>query len=151
MKTIAFCSILLLTSCASSTGVVDKRAFNCDSGQDIEVRAGLDDPLHSETAVLGQVTFLVEIANNADHELTVDTISIDPVTRVDMELKGVSTRFNQAIPSADDHVFRLAASDFGKILIGDERTLPRNFQFRVTVRLTNGDTYRCPFDVGRPQ
>ena len=151
MKTIALFTILLLASCASSTGVIDKRAFNCGPGQDIEVRAGLEDPLSGEGAQLGQIVFLVEVANNSDADLTVDNISIDPVTRSGVELQGVSKTFKQDIASAAEEIFRLPASDFGKVLIGDQSTLPRRMEFRVTVRLTNGDTYRCPFYVGPPR
>ena len=73
MKTIASITILLLLSaCASSTSVIDERQFRCGPGQDIEIRAGLDNGSMAAD-VGGMITYLVEVANNSHNDVVVAT------------------------------------------------------------------------------
>jgi len=154
MKTIALASILLLfAACASPTALIQE-TFNCDSGEDLEIRAGLADPRSSEQ--IGQHMFLVEVANNSSEDLTVKSVLIDPDEsarrlRRDVSLERAYREFNETIPEGTEHVFELPATAFGTLLqpgFQDDRQ-PGPLQFVVTVSLTNGDVYRCPFAVGR--
>jgi hypothetical protein len=151
MKTPVLLALVVLAACASPTAVIDQRSFNCGPGQDLEIRAGLEDPLRGEAAALGQLTFLVEVANNGSTDVTVKSINVEPRMRGDVEMRGVTRDFDQTIAEAEEHVFRLPATDFGTVIRGDATTLPRAFEFLVVVRLTNGDVYRCPFSAGQPR
>jgi hypothetical protein len=151
LKTLLLLAVALLAACASPTAVIDQRSFNCGPGQDLEIRAGLEDPLRGEAAALGQLTFLVEVANNGGADVTVKSITVEPRMRGDVEMRGVTRDFDQTVAEAEEQVFRLPATDFGTVIRGDATTLPRAFEFLVVVRLTNGDVYRCPFSAGQPR
>lgn len=145
MKSIAsFTILLLLAACASPTAVIDKRGFQCGPGQDIEVRAGLDDgSINHEVG--GQLKYLVEIANNSHNDVVVTSVRIDPSEQVE-GIDSAYKVFDQLIPEGEDHVFEIPASaawtpprDFSRQVAG------RRVEFRVTVALSNGDSYHCLF------
>jgi hypothetical protein len=153
MKTIALSSILLLlAACASPTAVIEN-TFDCRPGQDLEIRAGLSDPLRSGEQV-GQYMFLVEVANNSDNDLTVQTVRVQPredqgrVRRRGMALQSAAKEFNQTIPEGTEHVFELPATAFGVMRELQDQISREPIEFVVTVDLTNGDSYRCPFAAG---
>jgi hypothetical protein len=137
--------LLLFAACASPTAVIDKRSFRCGPGQDIEIRAGIIDPAATREAA-GPVMYLVEIANNSHHDVTVKSVRLAPRGERVAGAQTVYREFNQLIPEGQDHLFELPASDawvrssdFGSTLAG------RRLEFSATVSLTNGDSYHCDF------
>lgn len=152
MKTLAFSALLLAAACASPTAVI-RNNFDCSPGQDLEIRAGMGDPRRSGEQI-GQYMFLVEVANNSSQELTVKRITVeaDPSARRsgrELAIERAQKTFNETIPEGTEHVFELPATSFGSG-VGrtlEEQTMPGAIEFVVTVELTNGDLYRCPFSV----
>lgn len=151
MKTLALLfAALLACACASPTAVMDKRTMLCDSGQDIGILAGLEDAPQTtaEMAATGP-TFLVEVSNNSHGEVTVKSIRIEPSDQREIRMDNITKMFNETIAENDEHLFRLPVNapwNYGSI----DRQIALSGQhltFFVTVSLTNGDTYRCPFEV----
>jgi len=144
MKTTAALVLLLSVACASSTGVIDKRMFKCEPGQDIGIAAGFDDGSRSEE--FGQREFLVQVANNSHNEVTVTSVRVEPSNRNRIPLDGAFQSEDVTIAEGEDHVFHLPT----RVSLTHERTrdLPldgRVVEFYVTVVLSNGDQYQCPF------
>ena len=152
MKTIALFSILLLSACAA-TSDLETTTRQCGPGEDLEIRAGLA-PL--EESPNGQLEFLIEVANNSDHDVTVESIIVNP-TRVPARREGqlgierASKAYNQLIEHGDDHVFRLAASSFrgGPGSLSEQFEGLSGLEFSVAVKLMSGETYRCAFAAGQ--
>ena len=71
MKRVSALLLLLLAACASPTAVMDKRAIRCGPGQDIEVRAGIDDGTIINREDHGEMKYLVEVSNNSHADVTV--------------------------------------------------------------------------------
>lgn len=139
-------AVLLAAACASPTAVVDKRVFRCGPGQDIDVRAGLDDgSINREIA--GQLQYLVEVANNSHHDVTVSAIRVTPRFKWNEPVEGIESAvmsFDQLIPENDEHVFELPANASGPRSF--ERQIERQeIEFAVIVSLSNGDSYHCSF------
>ena len=153
MKTIALFSILLLAAACASSSDLETSTRQCGPGEDLEIRAGLA-PLEEMRG--GQLEFLIEVANNSDHDVTVDTIIVNP-TRVprrrdgQLGLERASKAYNQVIEHGDDHVFRLPATTLRNSLGSIEEMFEdySGAEFSVAVKLTNGETYRCAFAVGQ--
>jgi len=146
MKNIASLTLLLfLAACASPTAVIDKRTFQCGPGQDIEVRAGLDDgSINHEVG--GELKYLVEVANNSHNDVVVSSVRISPSGGKIAGVDNAYKVFDQLIPEGEDHVFEIPTSgvwnprsDFAQQMVG------RRVEFRVMVALSNGDVYHCPF------
>lgn len=153
MKTIALLSILLLSACASSMDDLENSTRQCGPGEDLEIRAGLA-PL--EESVGGQLEFLVEVANNSSHDVTVESIVVNPTNMPrrregQMAIERAAKAYSQLIEHGDDHVFRLPATS----LRGAPGSLFEQFEglsgleFSVAVKLLSGETYRCGFAVGQ--
>lgn len=137
--------LLLLTACASSTDIIDERVLPCGSGQDIEVRAGFDDGmLHGEVG--GQMKYLVEVANNSHHDVTVKSIRIDPQSERVPGIERAYRQYDQLIAEGEDHVFELPSSEVLNWRSDlDRRTALQRLEFVVVVSLSDGDSYRCRF------
>lgn len=154
MKTLALISMLLLLgACASPTAIVEGN-FDCSPGQDLEIRAGLSDPSRMGEQT-GQYLFLVEVANNSSGDLTVKSIRVDPRDRSraagDIPLQSAGKSYDETIAEGSEHVFELPATGFGSWSRSAGSQVSRvPLEFVVTVNLTNGDSYRCPFGVERP-
>jgi hypothetical protein len=141
MKTIVLVSLLCLAACKSATAVIDKHDYICEPGQDLGIAAGFDPGTRmGETA---ERLFLVEVSNNSRNEVTVTSVRVDPGQRY----RGLTTAYEKTdvtIPEGEDHTFSLKASPFSlpsPSTLGPSGTI----DFMVTVKLSNGDTYRCPF------
>lgn len=155
MKFIALFAIAFLVSCASSsTDIIDSRSLQCGPGQDIDIMAGMDKS-SVENRMDDRVQLLVNVSNNSHQELTVMSIRAEQVrtdeTRV---LIDAGTRqFNQVLPEGKEHTFELPL--FARLRELTERdrlrereNRDRGIEMVVTVQLSNGDSYRCAFDVG---
>ena len=151
MKRVSALLLLLLAACASPTAVMDKRAIRCGPGQDIEVRAGIDDGTIINREDHGEMKYLVEVSNNSHADVTVKEIRIDPMRDKRDEVPEVysaSKVFNQDILEGEEHLFEIpigswsATSHFDRKLEGGSR-----LEFWVRVMLTNGDAYHCSFEA----
>ncbi len=149
MKLTALFAILLLAACGSSSmDMVDAQAFNCDQGQDIEVRAGLDRRI-GEAAFGEQFEMLVEIANNSHEDVTVTSVRVEQTSSESAAYRFDNSyrKFDQLIEEGKDHTFHLPMT--GRALRTlDSVTSSRPLELLVHVLLANGDSYRCSFDVG---
>lgn len=147
MKTIVSIALLalLLAACASPTAVIDKRMMRCGPGQDIEVRAGLaDGSINQEDE--GQLKYLVEIANNSHNDVVVHAVRIEPTNDKGLGIDSAFKVFDQEIAEGEDHLFEVPASAVWTPRTGFEREGEgRRVEFRVTIDLSNGDSYHCPF------
>lgn len=150
-KTIAALTLLLF-ACSSATDVIDQRSMECGPGQDLEIRAGLAPP--EVAGSVGQLMFLVEVANNSHADVTVDHILIAPLQGQrerpgQVALERVHRSVKQLIAEGTEHVFELPASRFRLPSSPTELEFEGlgGYEFSVQVVLTNGDAYRCPFAV----
>lgn len=135
---------LLFTACASSNDY--ERTLPCGPGQDIEVLAGIIDPAAARESA-ERVMYIVEVANNSDHDLVVSSIRVEPRTKIE-GLTGAYRQFNQPIEHGQDHRFEIVATDvwvqppdFEARRVGDRRV-----EFSAFVTLSNGDAYHCSFE-----
>ena len=146
MKKASVLAFLLLAACASPTAVIDKRSFRCGPGQDIEVRAGIDDGSITHE-IGGQLEYLVEVANNSHRDVTVSNIRIEPKPRAGQKIEGIDSAaksFDQLIPENDEHVFELPANASGPRAF-ESQVDRQEIEFVVLVSLANGDSYHCSF------
>jgi hypothetical protein len=157
MKTIALLPLVaVLFACTSSSGVAANRVFDCDSGQPLEVRAGLENARASAVVDINDdLVYLVEVANNSHEDVVVETIRIDTASAggETASLDPVSRSVKQAIPSGKDHLFRFPTRFRVTPMAGDRlpdaRRLVMPREMNVTIVLENGDAYRCSFGLGR--
>lgn len=155
MKTIAlFCSIsfLLLLGCTSSAGIPDA-VRQCGPGEDLEILAGLADP--QETRAQGRIVFVVEVANNSDHDVTVESVAVNPRRDESRPARHtpppVAKTFHQLIEDGDDHRFELPSTSFTNFSDPFEEIYEgaSALEFLVSVRLRGGETYHCSFAAGQ--
>ena len=155
MKFIALFAIAFLASCASSsTDIIDSRSLPCGPGQDIDVMAGLDKS-SVENRMDDRVQLLVNVSNNSHQELTVTSIRAEQ-SRTDQTrvLIDAGTRqFNHVLPEGKEHTFELPLlarlrelNEWDRLRERENRD--RGIELAVTIQLSNGDSYRCVFDVG---
>jgi hypothetical protein len=142
--------LLLLPACASRDGFVASEVETCQPGSDIELSAGA-----GETSAFpdGRVVVQVEVANNSDHNFTVQNVRIDPMSRGDQqwyEVQGGSLGFDREIPEGEDALFEVPVTvrtrsgmDRG---VG-QRGVSAAVQVAVTVKLTDGRSARCQFVI----
>jgi hypothetical protein len=151
LKALALSSLLVLAAGCASSDSIPNEVMDCGPGQDLEIRAGLADPKNSDN--FGQYVFLVEVANNSHEDVTVKRVRIDPRpterygTR-SRPLNGAVKTYDETIVQGTEHVFELPSTASG-LTAPDARDAvqPGEYELVVTVLLTNGETYRCPFLV----
>jgi hypothetical protein len=155
MKKLALLPVLFLFfACSSATSMEPARTFDCGPGHDIEIRAGIEGTRNNRMIEPGdQLSFVVEVANNSHDDVTVQSIRVDTKSEsgrgAASPLDPVFKTVKQEIPQGKDHVFRFPTQfRNATIPMGDPRQL-RNYEspseMDVTVVLSNGDAYRCPF------
>lgn len=150
-KTLALSSLLVLFAACASSSDIQTQVFDCSSGNDIEIRAGLSNERSGEHA--GQYLFIVEVANNSDHDVTVKRIRVDPrevnrSRRRSSPLASAVKNVDVTIAEGTEEIFELSSSS--SMLFTEELrdTIEAEvFELDVRVELSNGDTYRCPFEV----
>lgn len=154
MKSIAFFAIaLVLAACASSdSDIIDSRSLGCESGQDVSIMAGLDNGTLREDGTDNRFELVVEVSNNSHGEVTVTAIRAEQVNRDTSRYRVDSgyRKYDQLIPEGKDFAFQLPMS--GRMQFVDPSTMSRDsgnpVEIAVTVTLSNGDSYRCPFVFG---
>ena len=139
---------LLLPACASPTAVIDERSMECGPGRDVEIRSGIDAP-GTISEMQSAYTFLVEVANNSHQDVTVTSVRIEPTrTRSGRpsRIAQVHQAYDQLIPEGTEHVFKIPGRSFaGVVSAPDAMARTDEHEYRVSVQLSNGDSYHCLF------
>jgi hypothetical protein len=148
-KTAALLALVLSTACSSGMDMADTQSFDCNQGQDIEVRAGLDRRI-GEGSFGEQFEMLVEIANNSHEDVTVTSIRVEQMAdsqnaqyRFDTSYR----KFDELVEEGKDETFHLPMTGRALRNMGSV-TSSQPLVLVVHVLLANGDSYRCSFDVG---
>jgi len=155
---IASLALVLFASCASQDGFIAQDAKRCGPGQDIEIDAGFD-PANAPQAdrVDSRVTFMVEVANNSNHEITVKSVRVDPMSgnRDELyQLQSGSVAFDKVVPEGESSLFEIpmtgsyGGSQFANPNMRGRGTTGRDVD--VTVALADGGSVRCRFRVPVP-
>jgi hypothetical protein len=151
-------ALVLFASCASQDGFIAQDTKRCGPGVDVEINAGFD-PSNAPQAdrIDSRVTFMVEVANNSDHEITVKTVRVEPMAgnrEEAYQLQGNAVTFDKVVPEGDSSMFEIplsssyAGSQFGNPNMRNRGTTGRDVD--VMVSLTSGETVRCRFRVPVP-
>lgn len=140
-------------ACASGDGFVNEGVKQCSPGDPIAINVGFE-PAGSpgRDNADDRLTLLVEVANNSDEEVVVQTIRVDPQTPMSNEQAyeltsaGISPR--QPIAEADAFIFRVPMS-----VRRTSDYVPYSFSgvvdLAVSVALEDGTRYRCRFRASR--
>lgn len=149
MKTFVLSAALFACACASPTAVIDQHTIKCGPGQDIGVEAGLDDGTSGRAMEqTGQREYLVQVTNNSHDEVTVKSVRVDPGDHGQTSFDVVTKVFNHTIAENDEFLFHLPINaTWTREMIERHPTSGWPLQLSVAVALTNGDTYRCDFEV----
>lgn len=153
MQKVAALLVFASLACASGDGFVSEGVKQCRPGDPIEINAGFEaSGSPGQDLLEDRLTLLVEIANNSDEDLTVETVRADPQTSPAgtprYELVGGSITPRQLIAEADAFLFRVPMS----VRLANEQA-PRGAsvpaEVAVSVALADGTRYRCRFQVSR--
>jgi hypothetical protein len=153
MKKIALGVLLVvIAGCSSRDGFIDSRRLDCDSGQEISIRAGVVGISPGLELGTDTLAFAVEISNNAHREITVKSIHAAQVSDQTSRYRVLPVRrqFDQTIAEGDDHLFELPMDgrSVGEPL--NRASMQSEILLLVTVALADGDSYRCRFSVPAP-
>ena len=151
-------AILFLTACASSNdGFVDDSVHTCaQSGQLIEIEAGLAMPGAGLEQFSGNAIAHVQLSNNSDDDVTVKSIRVDPRLNgaVDYELQQGYLEVNALLKEAESEQYEIPLMVRDRGAFGDDprlqTTRSTTADLAVMVVLANGETYRCQFRVSVP-
>ncbi len=148
MKSIAPIAALLLifTACASNDGFVDQGVDTCQSGDELEIRAGIG---QASGFADGRATVSVEVQNNSTSDVTVKTVRVDPYSAdpQQIEAMGGSVTTPQEIKEGEAHTFEVPIT----VRIKDQTMGMRQkgyaiaVEANVSVQTTSGISSRCRF------
>lgn len=145
-------ALLLLFACASGDGFIDDQVHDCESGP-IAIRVGIDSGGSSMMGGTETHDVLVEVANNSDEDVVVDSVRIDPQQRQDFEITAQMIRPDQTVAEGGEHVFEVPLTirpiDMNRRL-DPRRGFSGVIDVSVSVGLSDGETYRCRFRVAVP-
>jgi hypothetical protein len=153
MKSLTPLILLTFLSCASSDGFVGESTHQCSPGDPIEINVGFEGAsAPNQDLVDDRVTLLVEIANNSDEDIVVESVRVDPQSPMSgqqrYELVGGSISPRRTIAEADAFLFRVPMT-----ARRTDARAPRGFsgvaEVAVTVTLEGGTRYRCRYQVSR--
>jgi len=157
MKTLALllCAAALLVSCASSDGLIDERILDCDSGQDLMIRVGVQNTRSvsgESSPIADRFTMLVELSNNSHHDIEVKNVRIDQYSRgadrPPYQLDSGFKKVDQVVEDGKDITVEVPMSGRWARTV-DHSPMPDRLELVVSVALANGDSYRCMFVYGR--
>jgi hypothetical protein len=148
MKTLLILALTLAAACSSSNDLIDKQFFNCASGQDISVAAGLDSAVNTEDAFDDRFAILVEVSNNSHADVTVESIRVEQIASSSARylFDRAYRTYDQVIEPGKDHLFELATNGRMAARSSDVRSAAP-LGLDVFVTLSNGSRYRCGFSV----
>ena len=156
MRTLALlCAAALLASCASSDGLIDERILDCDSGQDLMVRVGVQAPQSvsgESSPIADRFTMLVELSNNSHHDIEVKNVRIEQFYRgpgqPPYQLDSGFKKVDQVVEDGKDIIVEVPVNGRWTRTV-DHSPMPDRLEMIVSVALGNGDSYRCMFVSGR--
>ena len=160
MKRLALLPLAIFLAACSATpkdqfGIPVENVINdCEHGG-VEVSVGLSGVGTSGEDMNDQLTFIVNVGNNARKDITVRNIRVDPrnMETVAYRLDATYRQFNVTIPENDDHDFELPITGHG---LG--RQDPNGTRFGsgselpvvVSVQMEGGEVYQCRYGVPVP-
>jgi hypothetical protein len=150
MKTSALLSLLLFSACASKDGFIDQQTFDCSPGQIVTIQAGLDASSTHMEGMDDQHTLIVLVGNNSHEDIVVKFVRADQPTDATSTYRFTNAyrTFNQTIAQGDEAELKIPMS--GRAIrpeIEQQVRASRDISIDVTVGLTNGDAYRCRFQI----
>jgi hypothetical protein len=138
--------LFLLTACASNDGFVDQEIDTCQSGDELELRAGVG---QASMFADGRATVAVEVSNNSTEDVTISNVRVDPTSpdpqRFDVVGGAVTTP--QEIKEGESHTFEVPIT----LRIKDQDAAVRQrgyaiaVEAAVSVKTTSGISSRCRF------
>lgn len=148
MRLIALVAAALLAGCASD-GLIDQRTLGCGPGEALSFEAGIDNATFRETGSSQNFELIVAVSNNSHEDVYVTNIRAEQ-TRADnavFRVENAYRKYDQLIEEGDDHTFRLPMTSVrsGTARATGSPDRDHFFELVVTVTLSNGDSYRCPF------
>lgn len=151
MKILRLLFVPLLFACASGDGFVDETARSCAPGDPIEINAGFD-ASSGGGSYDERLSLLVEIANNSDADIVVNTIRVDPVNSMQgnqrYELNGGRIEPRRTIAEADASMFEVPMSA-RRLTEHAPPAFSGVAEVAVIVEVDGGTLYRCRFRVAR--
>lgn len=150
MRLLAPLAIALLVSCSSGSDLIDSRTLRCGPGEALEIAAGIDARELSDDPIDQRFDLIVEVSNNSHEDVTVTSIRVEQPLHENARfiIENSYRQFDQVIEEGKDHTFRLPMIGRGVGLRGTRTPTAHAFELNVTVVLSNGDSYRCPFGFG---
>lgn len=138
--------LLLLTSCASNDGFVDQEVDTCQSGDELELQAGMG---QASMFADGRATVVIEVSNNSSNDVTVSQVRVDPQSPDPQrfEVMGGTVTTPQDIKQGESHTFEVPIT----VRIKDQAAAPRQrgyaiaLEAAVSVKTTSGISSRCRF------
>jgi hypothetical protein len=144
-------SLLLAAGCASNDGFIDNKVQNCGEGSPVTIEVGWDSSSSTEMRV-NDVTMLVRVANNSDEDITVKSISVDPM-QTDRDAVVAIERgardFGKLIPEGEDSTFEIPMM-VRRSFDNRGRVRASSVDVTVTVSLEPDQSHRCRFRVPMP-
>ena len=138
--------LLLLTSCASNDGFIDQAVDTCQSGDALELQAGMG---QASMFADGRATVVVEVSNNSNEDVTVSQVRVDPTSPDPQrfEVMGGTVTTPQEIAQGESHAFEVPITVRLKDQMAGQRQ--RGYavavEANVSVKTTSGISSRCRF------
>lgn len=145
--------LFVFAACASRDGIIDDRTLDCSSGGELSVDVAMNMPKVMMEGTHDQMTMIVSVGNNADHEIEVKSIRVEPgfTAQERYALESSFREFNEVLGPGEDEDFELPVRG----VAGSREIRPRGgsdaIEVAVSIYFANGDTYRCSYDVPAPR
>ncbi len=143
-------SLFLLAACASRDGFIDQQVLECGPGQPVTIQAGLDAQGPRMEGVDDQHSLIVLVGNNSHEEITVKFIRVEqhPDATAVYRFSGGRGNFDRAVAEGAEEEFKIPMT--GRPIRPEFEAQVRSgaaVSLDVTVGLSNGDQYRCAFEI----
>ena len=143
-------SLFLLASCASRDGFIDQQTLECGPGQAVTIQAGLDAQGPRMEVMDDQHSLVVLVGNNSHEEIVVKYIRVDqhPDATATYRFSGGRGSFDRTVGEGAEEEFKIPMT--GRPIRPEFETQVRSgaaVSLDVTVGLSNGDQYRCAFEI----
>lgn len=145
--------LLLLAACASRDGLQDENIRDCDAGQEVSIDLHLNVPKVMMESRSDSLTVVVMVGNNADRDIEVTAIRIEPgyTAQERYSLRSSYRELKQVIKAGDDEEFELPVTG----VAGQRETVQRRandaIEIVLSVYMAGGDVYRCTYEVPAPR
>lgn len=161
MKRLALLPLAIFVAACAATpkdqfGIAVDNVINDCQHSEIEITVGLTGMGTVGEDQNDQLTFIVNVANNARKEITVSNIRVDPRQTETMayRLDPTYRKFNVTIPENDDHDFELPIAGHGMRQDPNETRMgngANELPVIVSVQMQSGDVYQCRYGIPAPR